>query len=239
MAGRAAELSTLVKRASELGADVAGLGADRMLPVQPYLRDLFPGGGLRRGSTVAITAGRGATTLLLATLAAASQAGSWCAVVGMPQLGLVAADEIGVSLERLALVPHPGPQWTNVVSVLLDGFDAVAVAVPDAAAGQWVAASVRAQLAARARQRGSVLVPFGSWDGADMTLSAERSLWHGLGKGLGRLRRRELTVCARGRGAAVRPRRTTFWLPGPPPAEAMPQPQPKPAPKRHLSLVQS
>jgi len=232
MAGRAAELSTLVKRASELGADVAGLGADRMLPVAPYLRDLFPGAGLRRGSTVAITSGRGATTLLLATLAAASQAGSWCAVVGMPQLGLVAADEIGVCLERLALVPNPGPQWTNVVSVLLDGFDAVAVAVPDVSNGQ-VAASVRTQLAARARQRGGVLVPFGSWDGADMTLSAERSLWHGLGKGRGRLRRRELTVCARGRGAAVRPRRTTFWLPGPPPEPETPQ-----SAKRHLSLVQ-
>ena len=229
MAGRAAELSTLVKRASELGADVAGLGTDRMLPVQPYLRDLFPGGGLRRGSTVAITAGRGATTLLLATLAAASQAGSWCAVVGMPQLGLVAADEIGISLERLALVPHPGPQWTNVVSVLLDGFDAVAVAVPG------VAASVRTQLAARARQRGGVLLPFGDWDGADITLSPEKSLWYGLGKGQGRLRRRELTVCARGRGAAARPRRATFWLPGPPPAET---PQPQASPKRHLALVQ-
>jgi len=222
MAGRAAELSTLVKRASELGADVAGLGADRMLPVLPYLRDLFPGAGLRRGSTVAITAGRGATALLLATLAATSQAGSWCAVVGMPQLGLVAADEIGISLERLALVPNPGPQWTNVVSVLLDGFDAVAVAPQ----GE-VAAPVRAQLAARARQRGSVLVPFGDWDGADMTLSTEGSIWHGLGKGRGRLRQRELTVCARGRGAATRPRRTTFWLPGPPIE----------APARHLTLV--
>lgn len=231
MAGRAAELSTLVKRASELGVDVAGLGTDRMLPVLPELRDLFPGGGLRRGSTVAIEAGRGATTLLLATLAATSQAGSWCAVVGMPQLGLVAADEIGISLERLALVPHPGPQWTNVVSVLLDGFDAVAVAP----AGQ-IAASVRLQLAARARQRGSVLVPFGDWDGADMTLSAEKSLWHGLEKGRGRLRRREMTVCARGRGSAARPRRTTFWLPGPPPAETSAETSAQPA-KRHLAVV--
>ena len=117
------------------------------------------------------------------------------------------------------------------VRILLD---AVAVAVPEIAAGR-VAASVRTQLAARARQRGGVLLPFGDWDGADITLSPEKSLWYGLGKGQGRLRRRELTVCARGRGAAARPRRATFWLPGPPPAET---PQPQASPKRHLALVQ-
>lgn len=197
---------------------MAGTGADRMLPLPDEFSDLFPGGGLRRGSTVAISAGQGATTLMLATLAAASRAGSWCAVVGMPQLGLVAADEMGVALDRLALVPHPGPQWTNVVSVLLDGFDVVAVAP----AGQ-VAASVRTQLSARTRQRGGVLIPYGAWDGADMTLSAESSVWHGLDPGRGRLRARELTVLARGRGAAARPRRVTFWMPGPAPITEKPR----------------
>ena len=214
-----------LKRASELAPSVAGRGADRLLPVRSELRDLFPDSGLRRGSTVAITSGRGATTLMLATLAAASQAGAWCAVVGMPQLGLVAANEIGVILERLAFVPHPGTQWTNVVSVLLDGFDIVVVAP----IGQ-VATSVRTQLAARARQRAGVLLPFGDWDGADLTLTPEKSVWHGLGNGRGRLRQRELTVCARGRGAAVRPRRVTTWLPGPAPLPEAPR-------RGHLSVV--
>jgi len=174
---------------------------------------------------VAIASGRGATTLLLATLAGVCQAGSWCAVVGMPQLGLAAAEEIGVSLQRLALIPYPGTQWANVVSILLDGFDAVAVAPTGHAP-----ASVRMQLAARARQRSGVLIPLGDWDGADLTLSPQRSKWHGLQRGRGRLRQHELTVRATGRGAASRPRHATIWRPGPAPTT-------EPATRGHLTVV--
>ena len=83
----------LVRRAS----DRVDQTVERSLPVVPALRPLLPGGGLRRGSTVAINGqtsipGTGATSLLFAVLAEASAAGSWCAVVGLPRLGLV---EIG------------------------------------------------------------------------------------------------------------------------------------------------
>ncbi len=204
-----------VRRASDLTDAQAGLGVDRMLPVLPELRELLPGHGLRRGSTVAVAPSGapgcgGATSLLLALLSAASSAGSWCAVVGLPTLGLAAAAEFGIALDRLALVPHPGPQWTTVTGALLDGFDVV-VAAPTGP----VAASVRQQLAARARQRGSVLVPFGDWDGADVVLSPVEGAWLGLGRGHGRLRCRELSITARGKGAAARPRRVTMWLPAP------------------------
>src|SRR2546422_1478023 len=79
----------------------SGLGtvpADRarVLPVRPELADLFPWGGLRRGSTVAV---RGSTSLLLALLAESTVAGSWAAVVGMPNLGVVVAAELGVAAD--------------------------------------------------------------------------------------------------------------------------------------------
>ena len=77
-----------------------------------------------------------------------------------------------------------------------------------------VSASVANRLAARARQRGSVLVPYGRWDGADVTLQVVRGVWEGLGPGRGRLRRREVTISARGRGAAARPKEIKVWLPG-------------------------
>jgi hypothetical protein len=146
---------------------------------------------------------------MLALLAAASRNGSWCAVVGMPALGAVAAAESGIVLERLALVPDPGPDWPSVVAALIDGVDVVVAAVPGP-----VPSSIVGRLAARARQRGSLLVPFGDWAGADVNLRIGEGHWEGLGFGRGRLRRREVTVVAQGRGAAARPRQITMWMPG-------------------------
>src|SRR5687767_1892607 len=121
-----------------------------MLPVTPTLSGLFPEGGLRRGSTVAVMPGAspGATSLMLAMLAAASQAGSWVAVAGVPDLSPLAAHEMGIALDRMAFIPRPGVSFDRVIATLLDGFDIV-VAAP---AGGVPSASVRAQLASRARQ---------------------------------------------------------------------------------------
>ncbi|GIJ25343.1 hypothetical protein Vqi01_05050 [Micromonospora qiuiae] len=228
MAGRmvvgSAALAELVRPAS--APDPAG--GHRVLPVRPELTGLLPGRGLRRGSTIAVGTGSagtgsvgtgsvgvgqsrhsGATSLLIALLAEASRAGSWCAVVGMPTFGAGAAAEAGIALDRLALVPQPGPDWPTVVAALIDGVDVVVTTVPDT-----VSASVASRLAARARQRGCVLVPYGRWDGADVMLRVVRGVWDGLGTGRGRLRRREVTISARGRGAAARPKEVRIWLPG-------------------------
>jgi hypothetical protein len=169
---------------------------------------VLPWGGLRRGSTVAVTPGT--SSLVLALLAGAATAGGWSAVVGMPGLGALAAAQAGIALERLALVPDPGPEWTTVVAALLDGMDLVVVAPPGP-----VPTRVAGRLAARARQRGSVLLAYGPWEGAALTLTAGSWEWEGLGAGGGRLRCRELTVTARGRGAASRPRRVRVRLPDP------------------------
>jgi len=211
---RLADLRTagLVRQASEPVGRV-----EQSLPVSAQLRPLLPGGVLRRGGTVAVAAnadGRsassraGATSLLFALVAEASSSGSWCAVVGMPRLGLVAAAEAGVAVERFALVPHPGPDWAAVVAALIDGVDIVVVATPGP-----VAAAVASRLGARARQRGAVLIPVGQWPGADLTLTVTGDTWHGLGQGRGRLRTRDLEVHVQGRGAAARGRRAMLSLP--------------------------
>ena len=189
----------------ERAAPVAG---ERMLPVAAPLRSLLPGGGLRRGATVEVG---GSTALMLALLAEASSEGAWSALVGLPEVGLVAAAEAGLALERLALVPDPGPDLVAVTAALLDGLDLVVVA-----GGQRLPAGARQRLAARARRNGSVLLPFGSWPGADLRLGVQESRWQGLGgAGAGRLRCRQVRVRGTGRGSAHQTRSTTVLLPGP------------------------
>lgn len=172
-----------------------GVGADgRVLPVAAPLARLLPAGGLRRGSSVAVAGGPGSASLLLGLIAEASADGAWVGVVGRPELGLVAAAEAGVRLERLALVPHPGRDLLAVAVALLDGMDVVAVP------GVGVRAGDRQRLAARARQRGAVLVALGPWPGADVELSCTSARWQGLGSGSGRLRARRVRVELRGKG---------------------------------------
>ncbi|MEO6120821.1 MAG: hypothetical protein ABIP72_01510 [Acidimicrobiales bacterium] len=182
------------------------LAGHRLLPVLAGLEELLPGRGLRRGSTVAVT---GCPSLALALVAGPSIAGSWCAAVGLPSLGLAAAGELGVVLPRLALVPEPGREWASVVATVVDAVDLVLVAPP--AGG--VRPSDARRLAARCRERGAVLVVVGPWDGADVRLGVVASRWEGMGQGCGHLRARRVEVEAQGRGAAARPFRTSLWLP--------------------------
>jgi hypothetical protein len=174
------------------------------LPVHPALAEVLPN-GLRRGSTVAVS---GSISLLLATLGAASAGGAWCVLVGFPRISAEAAAEYGVDLSRLAIIPEPGSAWTTAIGALLDAVDLVAARPPRLAPGD-----VR-RLAARARTRESVLLPYGAWPGADVRLQADGGRWSGIGDGTGRLRARRLEVRAEGRGASARPRSVTLWLPG-------------------------
>lgn len=189
---------------------VASVPGEQLLPVAPALRPLLPDGGLRRGGIVAVRS-RASVSLLLALLAEASAKGSWCALVGMPELGLVAAQEAGLVLSRVALVPRPGTDLVAVTAALLDGVELVAVA----GAGR-LGAGDRQRLAARARQRGAVLLSLGRWPGADLEVGGEAGRWRGLGGGgAGRLRCRQVRVRVGGRGAAHRGRNAVVLLPGP------------------------
>src|SRR5579862_1831849 len=204
------------------------LARDRVLPVHPGLAELIPD-GLRRGSTVVVTtssagtgAPQGATSLALALAAAPSLAGSWCAIVGVPDLGLTAAAELGIVLSRLALVPSPPPaQWVTVVSALLDAVDLV-IARPPA----HLRTGDARRLSTRARERGAVLVPLLTlpthhghgrpWsDGADIRLAVTGGRWEGPGAGEGRLVGRRLEVTGGGRGGAARGHRSILWRPAP------------------------
>jgi hypothetical protein len=201
--------SSVASHRTELGGPGTTLAAERLLPVVPAFRPLLPGRGLRRGTTVTVSR---SAALALALVAGASAAGSWMAAVGLPDLGIVAAAETGIALERLALVPTPGARaWATVVAALLDAVDVVLVRSP----ARLPAVQAR-RLAARARERGAVLVPLGVWpEPADLRLAVTASAWRGLGQGHGRLQSRQVEVLVAGRGAATRERRVLLWLPSP------------------------
>jgi hypothetical protein len=156
--------------AARLAAPVT-LAGEQVLEVLPALGGVLPA-GLTRG-TVVRAEGAVATSLALTLAAGPSQAGSWTGVVGLPSLGLQAAAELGVALERLLLVAPPGPgEWPTVVATLLDGVDVVLAAPP-----RSLRAADARRLAARARERGAVLVlvgPAGEPE-ADLVVSADAS----------------------------------------------------------------
>jgi hypothetical protein len=176
------------------------------LPVLPALAGLLPG-GLPRG---AVVAAGGWGLLCLALAAGASAEGTWTALVGLPQLGVAAAADVGVDPGRMLLVADPGPSWPQVVASLLDGCELVVLRPPGRPSAQ-----VRTRLAAALRRSGGVLVVAGEWEGARARLSVARQEWAGAGAGHGRLRARRVQVVADGRGAAARPVRQWLWLPGP------------------------
>ena len=210
-----------LQEAARAGRPVA-LAGEQLLAVVAPLEPLLADGGLRRGSTVTVEGAPGATSLGLALGAAASASGAWVAAVGLPALGLSAAAELGVALERVVVVTSPPAQaWATVVAALVDAVDLVWLGLP-----RRVPAGDARRLAARARERGSVLVALASgertagrasWPQApDVRLRVASPSWTGLsGDGAGRLQARRVEVVATGRAAASRERRVPLWLPGP------------------------
>jgi len=195
--------------AAERARPVA-LAREHVVPVLPALAPLLPDGALRRGTTLAIE-GPAARSLALALAAGPSAAGSWVGVVSLPSLGLAAAAEVGVALERLLLVASPPPaEWAAVVATLVDGVGVVVVGLP-----RWVRAGEARRLQARVRQRGAVLVVVGSPGPleAEVGLAAEEAQWVGVTDGAGHLQGRRVVVAATGRRAAARSRRVALWLP--------------------------
>ncbi|MFE1664125.1 hypothetical protein [Microbacterium sp. P02] len=177
-----------------------------VLPTHPALAGLLPGGGLKPGSAYSLPS---SVSLLLALLAQPSQQGSWCAVIGMPELGAEAAERLGVDLDRLVLIPDPGPRWLAVAATVADVLPIVAVRPQGRATG-----AEASRLGARLRDRGSVLLVEGPWAQAEATLRVDQPEWTGLGDGFGYLAGRALTVTVSSRRWPV-PRRSRMLLPAP------------------------
>lgn len=203
-----AALAALAERTRPVAAS-----RTRLLPVVAPLAPLLPDGGLRRGSTVGVSAddAGGALSLAVALASAASRAGSWCVVVGTSALGALVARDHALDAVRCAFVPRPGPLVLETVAALVEGVDVVILRPP---------ARVRdggaRQLVARLRDRRAVLIVLthAGWPvRSDLELRVSDARWRDVGLGEDCLRERQVTVCAAGRGGATQPQRASLWLP--------------------------
>lgn len=185
--------------------------ADEQLhPVDERLHEVLPWAGIRRGSLIE-TSSRALGWLMVAQ---AMQAGAWAAVVGSSSSGWAAAAELGVPLERLAVIaPPPVEVAGTVLGALVDAIELVLVDP-----SVHIRPHELRRIAARVRERKGVLIAFGevgsAWEGVDVRLSVATVTWHGLQQGHGALCGRQVEIQATGRGAAFRPRRTSLWLQG-------------------------
>ncbi|WP_454730375.1 hypothetical protein [Cellulosimicrobium protaetiae] len=193
---RCAELRTGVRSSA---AGVVDLD-DAPRPLGAVLDD----GRLPRGAASVVA---GSTSLLLALLATSQGTSDWVAVVGAPDVGMLAATDAGVALERVALVPRAGEDPAGVIAALLDGMTYVVVR-PDA----LLTASERRRLLARARERGTGLVTVRPWEQAAVRLDVVAHRWSGADQGAGHLRRCELDIARTANGGTDR---WTLTLPTP------------------------
>jgi hypothetical protein len=175
--------------------------------------------GLPRGGTVVV---EGSLALAIALAAAPSAAGAWVCLVGLGAVGanagLAAVRELGVGLERLAVVDvavdEDSDGWVNAIAASMDAVDVVIARPP-----RLVMARDARRLAGRLRERGATLVLHGRDRAhtltADRVLRVQQSRWEGIGQGFGYLRSRCLTIEATGRAGAAQPRRASVMLPDP------------------------
>jgi hypothetical protein len=179
--------------------------SERTLPVHHSLIELLP--ALQRGSTIACDGGA-AVSLALALAAAPSCEGAWVGVAGLPELGIRAAADMGVALQRLVIVTGD-PPWIDVLAAMIDGFDVIVVGQR---VGRLASNAVR-RLQARAQSRGVVMLTVGvpALD-ADLRMTADDDHWVGIGAGHGVATGRRVMVEVGGR-RMPRPRQASMWLP--------------------------
>ena len=150
----------------------AGFGP---IPVAPALASLLPSSGLERGGVYACS-GDAPMSLLFSLVATATSVGSWLAFVDVPRVGLMAAHEYGMALQRVMFVNSGGhtQSYAQVVGALVDGVDLVVVSSPACSAAE------ARRIVARAKASGSVLIILGRAGqfSPDVVLSSSTTEWH-------------------------------------------------------------
>ena len=152
-------------------------------------------------------------SLGLQVVARATQEGSWLAVIGLDDLGLQAAFEHGVALDRTVVVgPMRTPrEWTSAVGAAVEGFALVLLGVPrgvTAGDAQRLAMRIQARRAVAVCVDPSRISKVASVFSPDVVVHTATFEWHGIEHGAGHVRCRDLEVEVSGRRVARSTRHT-------------------------------
>lgn len=186
------------------------LTADRLLTadalaITPEIGELIGRQALDRSQWI-ICQGQGSFSLAAAMLSAATQQGSWLAILATPTLGVEAISELGVDLSRVVAVDadlESPMQWAERVVACSDGFDLILTTMPT-----HIPDRIWRSMSQRTRRNGTVVVGLNSLGlnlpgpdlrGVDLWCRVVGSVWEGLGRGSGRFvaRRLQVEVAAR------------------------------------------
>ena len=184
------------------------------LAVADDVRELLPDSGLVRGRIVRCSGDAG-LSLALSLCSLATQQGSWLGVVGVEHLGLLAAVEHGVALERTVLVhpPKTSREWSITVAAAIEGLDLLIVAVPERLSvndARRVQTRLQSRRAVMIIVDNTVLSQSRSMNGsneaqqflADVVLDTKTKSWSGVDKGAGYLQHRDVRIRVSGRRVA-------------------------------------
>jgi len=184
------------------------------LAVADDVRELLPDSGLVRGRIVRCSGDAG-LSLALSLCSLATQQGSWLGVVGVDHLGLLAAVEHGVALERTVLVhpPKTSREWSITVAAAIEGLDLLIVAVPERLSvndARRVQTRLQSRRAVMIIVDNTVLSKSRSMNGsneaqqflADVVLDTKTKSWSGVDKGAGYLQHRDVRIRVSGRRVA-------------------------------------
>jgi hypothetical protein len=185
-----------------MGSPHSLLTADRLLAADglalaPDIAELIGREVLDRSQWI-LCRGFGSVSLAVKMLTAATQQGSWLAVVATPTLGVEAMIELGVDIRRVIAVDadvHTPMQWAERVVACSDGCDLVLTTMP-----AQIPDRIWRSVTQRTRRNGTVVVGLDCAVGAcqldrvDLRCRVVGSVWEGLGRGSGRLAGRRLQV---------------------------------------------
>ena len=204
-----------------IGREVAPvvLAKEQLIAVPSPFEEILPGAGLQRGWATCVTGSPAGRVFVWALLGELTRSGGWVATVDVSGINLTAANEVGLSIERVLVVSGAGAKnWAQVLGALVGAVDVIVYGNPR----HRVQPSTFRKLVSRCRERGTVLMQLpNGHDAASRGLPVEADVsfdvrpagWSGLGDGHGRLASRAVDVTVSGRRVPGQQRRGTFMVP--------------------------